>query len=54
MVRFYLTQDATEMMGFIVGCQPEFDAVTQSHGKSALFATMRKPFKVVKRAEGWE
>jgi len=25
MVRFYLTQDATEMMGFLVGIHPEFD-----------------------------
>jgi hypothetical protein len=27
MVRFYLTQDATEMMGLLVGCHPEFDTV---------------------------
>ena len=25
MVRFYLTKDASEMMGFLIGCHPEFD-----------------------------
>lgn len=29
MVRFYLTQDATEMMAFLVGCHPAFDVSEQ-------------------------
>lgn len=33
MVRFYLKKDATEMMGFLVGCHPEFDSSAQTNAQ---------------------